>query len=593
MASRVYPQTDFGGSLNLRDAYAYDLTFNQNINSQNIVQSSKSISTLPGYTKFNPIPVSADKLKPVRSMFRYFKQSDETKITFAQIDDTMYQLDSGASEIVNTIGASATGFSTTFDAQWLRSPQGNDNAYFVDGTTDTLRKFNGSVFSDVTVTGITPTSISAHFNRAILSNGNTFYYSDAGDPESYDTTNQTQILPTTTGAQIIQHVFLDNTTYFFVENAIYAITGNISPFTIYEVSTSLGSPSPKGIIAYGSLIFFFGNDRHIYALQGNTIFNLTEKSIGQLDIAVTDYPNVVLGIDDQNRLMVFYNDQSSSIDRNNTFLLCDFTQIANPIWSGKHIIYPVNSLVRYDVKGDTGDIYFGDAYSSTVYKKESNIYYQGVGIENFINSSVTITATQFSITVSDDDITAFDLTSADALTGTIITIVDGAANGLQMTISSSTAASSNQVTVTLESSLTELPIAGNKFRIGEIDSRYQMPYNALGQPANVKTLDKLFITSPAQGDYTLSVKPFLDFRDGSLIHLFSLLGQSSLWDTAVWDINKWDTGNMITDYVDLGCQEFGKKISLEFRLRGINKQFTIHGIELLYNISDKRNTDAT
>lgn len=613
----VYEEYNFDKSVNLIDPDSYDLTGLPPRKMQNFIADTVALKTLSGYAKINVTPVNiptitASKVytNPILSLFRYWRGSTSTKKVLAHIDTSIYELNT----TTNTLDLIATGYnivSSTVPCQWVVY---NDtgSAYFCEGTA--LYKYTGTTISAIDLSAIsspTPKNISVHGTRLLISgyssNPNKIYFSDAGSPETFTAGNDFD-MPSTYGGTIQKHIPYNNGTLVFMSNALYYVTGDFNtPPTPILITNGIGTLSPQSIVAYQNYIFWVGNNKRVYMLVGLTPAELSSRDIGELDISTTYIGNVSAEVVDNN-LWIVYTDTSGSITYNNKLLICDFRNPANPKWSGEHLGYRIRSFVKLQAQGDTGQVYFGDSVSSTLYQKTSD-YYLGAGITGTVADTAPESST-FTIKFTESAYNLFSLGTEDTLSGLQITFESGSlydsdtSTGESKIILYSTPAVLDSTVnginyytsrITLLSSFSTVPADGDSFEIGQIDSRYQSCWLSQKERYRNKVAHKVYINTISAGDFDMlvyvrnRVKQIADQEQ-----TLSLLGSGAVWDSGEWDTSVWGTEEFIDDYVDFEFfHQRDKFQSIELRCKGVNRNITIYGYTYDFQVDDKRNKDGS
>lgn len=101
---------------------------------------------------------------------------------------------------------------------------------------------------------------------------------------------------------------------------------------------------------------------------------------------------------------------------------------------------------------------------------------------------------------------------------------------------------------------------------------FKIPYLTFDNPRIRKNFRRGFITTQPEGNYSLSVKVFVDgvYKDTKLI---SLATDASVFGSAIFGTDTFAGSELIEAKFDLGY--FGKRIQLEFFTNGVNEDFFV------------------
>ena len=605
MGLNYYREYNFAKSVNLRVPDAYDIKGFNPKKCQNWIPDSVLLKILDAYEKYNTVPlniptVSEPKIytNPVKSGIRYYNSATGVTQTLVHIKDGVYKFNDSTSTLTR-IGTDT--FSDTNPIQWTIYDD-TGSCYFVDGTG--LYLYNGTSITQVNLSAISnpqPKNISTHFNRLLISGDadqpNKVYYSNAGSPETFSVDDNFD-LDNELGGRITKHVFLNNASYFFMDNIMFMVTGNfINPPQPYIVQY-VGSPSAQSVTVYKDKIFWYGDDGHIHLLWRLTDVNLTEIFIGKLPVHKSYRSSVATEIVN-GKLWVSYTHTDLTYTFNDRVMICDFDDVTNPIWSGEHLGFRINTFIRYSARGDDNEVYFGDSYVSQIWKK-SNKYYMGVGVKGVVNDS-SATSSKFVIKVLSSYVSLFSLDTEDSLVGTAITFTSGDNNKTTRLIAFSSAATQigsteyYNITVTLKDSFFKTPADGDSIEIGQIHADYQTMNYSTGYPEKGKEADTLFINTRSAGKHNLIFSILKDGATSGTEYDFSLASDAAVWDEAVWDDGVWGEDTNIDRRISTIDVDDGraKLFSLQFQIRGVSQSCVLRGFQYAYKRSDTLNIEGS
>ncbi|RJP57900.1 MAG: hypothetical protein C4541_09170 [Candidatus Auribacter fodinae] len=579
-AYTIYQNFDFSGGLNTREKVA-EISSNECTVSQNWVSSGKAIEVLPGYVKFNDVPVEECASLPVKTMFRFVKPSDPgIKRFLMHCGTAVWVADEVSKEWIKLIP------SLTPDSRLSWTVYGDQYCYIVT-ESDGLRKYNGT---SVYFIGDAPsgTTVSAHYNRLIIGGGknhpNRLFWSEAGFADIWDTANNYQEIPTVKGDGITRTAFFLDGTLIFKHQSIWRISGNMDPFPLSVVSDSIGCTALESVVVYGDKVFFFSNTRHIYCYDGLNLINLTEEKIGALPVSPANAGNVCGAVID-GKLWVSYCDADSNDIYNNRALICDISSTANPKWFGPHTGFRIASFCSFDGHNDTGDIYFGDANTATVWRKGTN-FYHGASLYG-----TTLSADEDSIQV----VSTLPV-AENTLAGCAIRISGGSGVGQERIVSGNTEFSFDgdfySGTIQIYRTWDTIPFTDSIWEIGTIDARYRTGVLSMEAPERQKIFDKVFVHTESEGDYPLVVEIIKNHMDGGNQYIYSLLGDTAVWDTAVFDESAFASPDMLDDYIDLDCEE-AKYLNIEFSINGRDQPSILYGYILFFTYGDMLNFNGS
>ncbi|MCD6461004.1 hypothetical protein J7L67_10115 [bacterium] len=426
-------------------------------------------------------------------------------------------------------------------------------------------------------------TISSHYNRLFIGGNpahpNRFYFSEAGLYDNWDITENYQELPTIDSDAITKIFFFTNGSLIFKQQSVWHIEGNIEPFPVYAVSESIGCPAKKSVLSYSDKMFWFGNTGHFYCYDGSRIINLTESKIGTIPVAGSMADKVCAQVIGQ-WLWVSYCDKNSNDLFNNRILMLDLkSRLNDPKWFGPHIGFHINSFCEFSSQIDSGNVFFGDAVTSTVWIK-NNADYMGYSLNGTTLSGTTST---ISVRCTDNSITA------NCLCGCKIILTGGQGADQERVITANTAFAENngdyEGVITVHSNFTTIPQSDTLWEIGLIDAKYRTGPLSFEAPEQQKILDKIFLHTEAQGDYCVKISILKDHLDTGNMYFYNLAGDISNWDNCLWDENDFSMPDMLDKYIDLDF-EFAKYLNLDFSVKGRNTPAVIYGYILMFNYGD-------
>jgi len=601
-----YRVNGFDISLNYKDRDGYvdeGVVYPRKI--QNWIQNGASLTLLGGYKKINTAPLNIPTTTSnvvltnlIRSMVRYYNASTGTKETLLHISNGVYKLDE-ATGTFSRIGTFVV--STTYDIEWALDAE-SGNLYFVDSEHG-LMKYNGISISAVTQSVCSiPKHISIYNNRLLLSDDNRVYYSNPSQLETF-TANDDFIIPSGKGDVIIRHFQHENGTIIFTTSKVYFVSGAWIEPPAPTIVSHIGAISGKAITNYGNSVFWVGVDKRVHTIRLSTYYELTDNFIGDIPISNSYSKNTCCEIVD-GKLWIAYTHNDLKYRFNYKLLVCDFKELSGIKWSGEHEGYRVNCFLRYQAEGDNNEVYFADAYSTTLWQKTDDLYL-GVGVTGVVDDSST-TSTEFTIKVSQAWYDTFGLDTEHSLAGCLFTFTSGALKKESSIIAKSTVAVATgddyNVTVTLQKGFSSAPSDGDSFDIGQINAIYQTGWTGFTLPERIKCPQELYVNTQTSGDYNLVCKVHNDGNDSTREHTISLQSSGSVWDIATFQNDAgtigdgvWSEDKNLNTYIKdfYVSEEQGKIQSIEFSVTGVNQNATIRGFQYAFTISDALNVDGS
>ena len=572
----IFQSFDFSGGLNITNGVTEILPA-ECVLSQNFISDGKKLQVLTGYTKFNRYPIEGYELKPVKSLFRFIKPSNpNVKKFIASIGDTVWVAD----EVLQQWTPLISGLN---ENNTLDFAQAGDFYCYMLNRSNGLYKYNGTSSPYSISSAPCGSTISVHYNRLFIAGNpdhpNRFYWSDPGLHDNWDVIENYQELPTIDSDTVTKIIFYNNGSLIFKQQSIWQVEGNIEPFPVYTVSESIGCPAGKSVLSYGNCIFWFGNTGHFYCYDGSAIINLTESKIGKIPVARSMMDKVCASVID-GWLWVSYCDKNTNDIFNNRVLMLDLeSPLTDPRWFGVHKGYHIDSFCEFSNQIDSGNIYFGDAVTSTVWLKNKS-YYLGYGL-----CGTTLSGTSSTLTIRCDDSSVTE----NCLAGCKITLTGGNGAGQERIITSNTEFTENsglyEGVISVHSNFTTLPQSNTLWEIGLIDARYRTGPLSFGTPEQQKIYDKIFLHTEAQGDFSVKISILKDHLDTGSEYFYSLLGDASYWDNAVWDEHDFSMPDMLDKYIDLDF-EFSKYLNLEFSVNRRDLPALIYGFILMFSYGD-------
>ena len=518
----IFQNFDFSAGLNILNG-ATEILPSQCVLSQNFITDGKKLKTLCGFEKFNRYPIDGYELKHVKSLFRFIKPSDTNiKKFIASIGDSVWQAD----EILKQWNSLISGLNENDVVDFAQI--GDSYCYMVNRSNG-LFKYNGTSAPYSISSAPGGLTISAHYNRLFIggnpSHPNRFYWSEPGMHDSWDVAENYQELPTVDGDSVTKIIFFNNGSLVFKQQSIWQVEGNIEPFPVYAVSESIGSPAGKSILNYGNRIFWFGNTGHFYCYDGSAITNLTEPKIGKIPVARSMMDKVCASVVD-GWLWLSYCDKNTNDVFNNRVLMLDLENPSkDPKWFGAHKGYHINSFCQFSGQVDSGNVFFGDAVTSTVWLKNKS-YYLGYGL---IGTTLSGTSSTITVRCDDNDVTE------NCLVGCKITLTGGQGAGQERVITSNTAFTENnglyEGVLTVHSDFAVIPSSNTLWAIGLIDAKYRTGPLSFETPEQQKIFDKIFLHTEAKGGYGVKISVLKDHLDSGSDYFYSLSGDTSLWDS--------------------------------------------------------------
>ncbi|MCB1195833.1 hypothetical protein KDK77_06585 [bacterium] len=578
MAYQFFQNFDFSGGLNIRHQTA-EIFPNECIVSQNWISNGRAIEVLPGYTKYNEAPIPGSILNPINSLFRFVKPSEPSVKRFlAQSGNGVWV----ANEVQKTWNLLIGGLYADSSMEFVT--HGDQYCYMVNGY-DGLKKYNGTAVSTVSnaPNGVT---ITGHYNRLMIAGGPEYpgriYWSNPGAPDEWDVVNQFQEIPSTQGDPITKILFFLDGTIIFKGYSIWRIQSNFEPFPVFNISDEIGCPAKKSVVVYGDKIFWFGSTGHIYCYDRASIRNLTAEKIGALPVAANRRADVCCSIVD-GRLWVSYCTENSNESFNNTLMICDITFLDSPRWFGPHKGFHINCFSSFK---ESEDVFFGDANTSTVWRKGTNYYFG----KNF--NGTTTAGSAASLTVS----TAGTSIAENELAGCVIELIGGSGQGQRKIITANTPFDAQGEvltgTIIVSEEWNPVPTEDTVWEIGAIDARYRTGILSFQMPERQKLFDKVFLHAESAGAHYLTIEVIKNHLDYGNQYFYSLLGTATIWDTAIWDESDFSSPDMLDNYVDLDYEN-AKYLNLEFSLKGRGLPAFLYGYILMFQIDDLLNFDGT
>jgi|GEM_PF-2246485 len=575
----VYRNFDFSGGLNIKDRTA-EIAPQECVISQNWVCCGKAIEVLTGYTKFNTVPVAGKTQKPVKSMFRFVSPiNPSVKKLIINCADSLFAADQAAGCFYPIM----TGLDENAVFDYVNF--GDGYCYMANGV-DGLKKYNGFALYSI-ASSPQGGAVGAHYNRLIVSGGQSypgrFYFSEPGNPEGFDLINNFQEVPSINGDAITKIVFFIDSSIIFKHNSIWRISGNLQPFPVDNLSDALGCPAPKSVISFEDKLFFISNTRHLYCYDRSNLINLTENFIGEIPVSKSRIKDVCAQAID-GRIWISYCDENSNDNFNNRVITCDISRFSSPRWFGPHKGFRILSFCSSTAYDDTDDTFFGDANTSTVWRKSSD-YFLGADCEG-----VCISADSDSVYVK----TLSDSIPADSLCGCVLKITGGTGAGQEKIVVANSEFSAGAGDgfyaglITIDSQWDIVPDTGSIWEIGSIEARYRTGILTFSSPERQKLIDKVFVHAESRGDYPLNIEIIKNHLDSGNSYGYSLLGDSVVWDQAVFDKDAYPTQDMLDDYIDLDT-EYAKYLNIEFAVSGRNRPALIYGFVILFQYDDTLN----
>lgn len=551
--------------------------------SQNFISNGKAIEVLPGYVKFNKNPIQNNVTNHIKSIFRFVKPSSpNVKKFIANCGNGLWV----ANETTATWSILEDGLDTKGILDY--TVLGDNYCFMVNGY-DGLKKYNGT--SIYTVTGApNGTTVSNHFNRLVIggnpSRPSRIYWSEPAQPDTWDSVNNYQELPSINGDAIVKIIpFLDGS-ILFKTHSIWFLYGNLEPFPINKISDNIGCAAKQSVAVYGDKVFWFGDTKHIYCYDRSHLNNITEFNTGEIPVSATKMQDVCCEIIDGN-LWVSYCDKSSNESFNNRLLICDIRNTDYPKWFGPHKGYHIQSFCNFRNQNDTGETYFGDSNTSTVWKKSTN-YYLGA---NHNGTTLSATATQINVQIDNNGNIGIN-----ELVGCQISITDGKGQDQQRIIVANNQFTQNgdmwNGSITINNEWGDIPDSTSRWEIGSIDAKYRTGILSFDSPEKQKLFDKVFIHTESEGDYLLYMEVIKNHLDSGNVYNYSLIGSSTIWDSASWDSAEFSSPDMLDNYIDLDFEN-AKYLNLEFSIKGRDRNALIYGFVLLFQYGDMLNFDGS
>lgn len=575
-AYHIYQNFDFSGGLNTREKVA-QISSNECTLSQNWLSNGKAIEVLPGYRKFNTTPIPGMEQQPVRSMFRFIKPIDPNiKRFLIQCGTAVFVADEVNKTWTQLIGS----LDPYACIDW--AVYGDVHCYLINDV-DGLYKYNGTSIYTLPAAPKGAT-VSTHFNRLFVGGGrqhpSRLYWTEAGQPDSWDTIQNFQELPSVNGDGITKLIFFLDSTLVFKHQSIWQVAGNIDPFPINVVSDSIGCPAPKSVVVYGDRIFWFSNTKHIYCFDRLRLINLTLDRIGPLPVCRDKMDSVCCQIID-NRLWVSYCDEDSHEMYNDRVMICDIEDLAQPKWFGPHRGFRIVSFCSFDGHNDSGQVYFGDANTATVWRKSTD-YFFGSGLEGTATAGTAQT-----ISIKTDG-----PVEQDELAGCSIELTGGTGSGQSRIITANTACIEDSGfytgTITVDLVWDTIPSTDTVWEVGAIEAKYRTGVLSMDAPERQKIFDKVFVHTESEGSYPLTIEIVKNHLDTGNQYDYSMLGSTSIWDSAAFDESDFATPDMLDNYIDLDFEE-AKYLTLDFTVRGRDHPALLYGYILVLRYGDMLN----
>jgi len=308
---------------------------------------SGPITKRKGSLKYNSSEIASS---PVHSLFRAYL-SDGTKFMLAIVGSTLYKGNDGAGTWAS-VGSVTTTNPATF-AMW------QDKVYIANGHT-LVHSYDGTTLATVATS---PEILYIAFHRDRLygtgdsSNPNTLYYSDIGDPATWDTAGNVFQVRENDGDVSTGIAPMQDFLAVYKKNSIWMLAGNSdSDFSLFQVSASIGCDAPKSLVAYENLHYFLDRTG-VYVFNGSQLTNISEKIQPVLDdIPRTELTTAVAVV--YNRQYLLAHAKSGSAE-NDSIVMLDLRLGGWVTWEGLN----VSSFTLWDGGDDEGEIYAGDSGS--------------------------------------------------------------------------------------------------------------------------------------------------------------------------------------------------------------------------------------
>ena len=289
MAYAAYTLNDFSGGLNLK-AKADEVAENESIYALNVMFTEGSVKQRPGYTR-----LTSALTNPVKTLHPFYTSSGTTQL-LAGCGTRLEAINTSGGVVASLTTLTSTGNPWFWD--FCRIGTASAEYAYAGNGENVLKRWDGSSWSSIANTPqggalcVTPSSNRLVVTRfkgttggptggAGTSNPSRVYFSDAGTPETWTSTNWVDLDPG--DGEVIQaaitwreyvFVFKETKFYVFTEESTGA-DGN-PVFNYRKIDTGAGLCAPRAIVA-GDQGVYFANQDGIYITTGESPVKISEK----------------------------------------------------------------------------------------------------------------------------------------------------------------------------------------------------------------------------------------------------------------------------------------------------------------------------
>lgn len=382
------------------------------------------------------------------------------------------------------------------------------------------------------------------------------------------------------GGQEIEALgILHDNLYFFLTNSIWKATlvGGNDVFQLAKVVDGIGCIAKNSVQTVTLLnqrqgLVFLSQDKKVHFFDGVNIVEVSELISGIMDGLRADRLQYAVSTDTGEDYYLCVTTGSTATTNN---LLLDYQyEIAE--WT-KHVQIDANAISQVVDSSSLRKTWFGN-YDSFVYETDDTTTNSDVdggtgdvfGVSTANLSDGSATGLQVVVT---------DVSHGLAATGAIVSITSGTGSGQEKVV-----VGWSDTGLIVESTFSTNPDSTSLYSVGAIEANYKTKWYDLGEPAQRKTLAKLYLWSDEQSGTDLVLEEFIDFGGLVTTETIDLTGPGGVWGTAIWGKSVW--GGQTAIFKPVTLKGSGRFFQFNLSNNDVDEGFELYGNKIIYWLGD-------